>query len=639
MAWLRRPPVAVAGLVIALAVFTLVATLRSHGALQTLELAAYDRYLGWHPSAGHREEHIAVILIDDEDIRRLGHWPLTDATLGDVLERLLAFEPAILGVDLYRDLLVPPGSERFQQLLSNDERLIFAMKFGGSNAVRVAPPHALADSDRVGFVDLLVDPGGAVRRGLLYLDDGEVSETAMALQLALRYLAAHGVVANASAAHPDHLQLGHVVLRPLESNDGSYIDADAAGYQFLLDYHGGARPFDTYTLSEVLDGRVASGLLRDRVLLLGVSADSVKDFFLTPFSRSSDIAFGMPGVLVHAHATSQLLRAGLDGAQPMRFLREDAEYLAILVAALLGVATALHLRTLTGFSLAVALESTMLVGGTFAAFFSGWWLPVIPLALAGATGAALAAAYLSNHERAEKRYLMDIFSRQVSPDVAEQMWRQRDKFLSGGRLEPQLLTVSILFTDLRNFTPVAERLSPTDLMEWLNRYMGTMAGLVMQHGGVVDDFYGDAIKANFGVPIARTDPAQIDEDARRAVRCALDMGDALALMNAEWQAQGLPEIGMRVGIATGQVVAGCLGSTQRMKFTTMGDIVNTAARLETYGKDDPAVSSGDEICRVLIAEDTAKRLGDEHVAVEVGALKLKGKETRVPVFKVTRASI
>ena len=103
------------------------------------------------------------------------------------------------------------------------------------------------------------------------------------------------------------------------------------------------------------------------------------------------------------------------------------------------------------------------------------------------------------------------------------------------------------------------------------------------------------------------------------------MGAALEVMNREWEAAGLPRISMRVGISTGEVVAGCLGSTQRMKFTTLGDVVNTAARLETYGKDDPSITAEDSTCRVLISEETARRLGDAYVVEAVGSLKLKGK--------------
>jgi adenylate cyclase len=599
-----------------------------------MELAAYDLYLKLRPETDWREERVVAVLVNDEDIRKVGQWPLSDETLAAVLEALLEARPRAVGFDLYRDLPVPPGTERFEQSLTFAEHVFFVMKFGGRESARVPPPRVLAGSERVGFADLLIDPGGYVRRALLFLDDGETFGYSLALRLALPYLADHGVLPAAGEPDPAHLRLGPVTFRPLEEDDGSYVGADAGGYQFLLDYKGGAAPFRTFTLSDVLEGNIPAGALRDRLVLVGVSADSVKDFFLTPYSRRGKESVGMPGVLIHAHAVSQLLRAGLEGVRPMGFLPDWAEYVALLLWGLVGAITALLVRALLPFALIASVETLALLGGTHGAFLAGWWLPVVPLAMTGVGAAALTIAYLSGHERTERRYLMDIFSKQVSPDVAEEMWRERDRFLQGGRLEPRLLTATILFTDLHNFTPVAERLSPPELMEWLNRYMDTMASLVMSHGGVVDDYFGDAIKANFGVPLPRTEPGAIDEDARRAVRCALAMGAALERMNQEWEADGLPRVSMRVGISTGSVVAGCLGSAQRMKFTTLGDVVNTAARLETYGKDDPRVTAEDATCRVLISEETARRLGDAYAVEAVGSLKLKGKETLVTVYRV-----
>jgi adenylate cyclase len=630
--WIRHP--STIGVGIGLVVFLAVAGLRLFGGLQATELAAYDFFLKLRPDAGWMEDRVVVILIDDEDIRRVGQWPLSDEILARTLKTLFDANPRAIGVDLYRDLPVEPGTDQFERLLTSTDRLVFVKKFGGRDAARVSPPRVLAGTEQVGFADLLIDPGGYVRRGLLFLDDGEEVGYSFALRLALPYLSSHGVTPAAGKPDPSHLRLGQVTFRPLEANDGGYAGADSAGYQILLDYKGGANPFRTFTLSDVLEGRIPSGALRDRIVLLGVAADSVKDFFMTPYGRRDKDAAGMPGVLIHAHSVSQLLRAGLEGEQPMRFIPDWMEYLAMLLWGLAGAGTALLVRALVPFSFIAALETLFLLGGTYAAFLAGWWLPIVPLAIVGISAAGLSIAYLSSHERTERRYLMDIFARQVSPDVAEEMWRERDKFLQGGRLEPRLLTASILFTDLHNFTPVAERLAPPDLMEWLNRYMDKMAGLVMSHGGVVDDFFGDAIKANFGVPIPRTDEAAINADARQAVRCALAMGAALERMNEEWAAEGLPRISMRVGISTGPVVAGCLGSTQRMKFTTLGDVVNTAARLETYGKDDPNITSEANICRVLISEETARRLGEAYDVEAVGSLKLKGKETQVAVYRL-----
>ncbi|MBC7706985.1 MAG: adenylate/guanylate cyclase domain-containing protein, partial [Rhodoferax sp.] len=622
------------GIAIGLMAFLAVAGLRLVGGLQSLELAVHDLYINARPDADWREDRVAVVLIDDEDIRRLGQWPLTDETLAGVIESLVGAGPAAVGFDLYRDLPVAPGTQRFAQVLAANQQVFFVMKFGGQNAARVGPPPLLAGSERVGFADVIVDPGGFVRRGLLFLDDGKTVGYSFAMRLVLPYLAARGVTPAPGQPDPEHVRLGPVTIRPLEANDGPYVQSDAAGYQFLIDYKGGANPFRTFSLSDVLDRRIPAGALRDRIVVVGVSADSVKDFLLTPFNhRQTDMA-GTPGVLIHAQVVSQLLRAGLQGERPMQFLPTGLEYLGLLVWSLVAVATALRVRVLSIFWVLAGIETLALLGGSYVAFLAGWWLPVVPLALVGIACAGLSIAYLSSLERNERRYLMDIFSKQVSPDVAEEMWRSRDQFIKGGRLEPRLLTASILFTDLHNFTQVAERLSPPELMEWLNLYMDRMAGLVMQHGGVVDDYFGDAIKANFGVPIARVDGHAIDEDARHAVRCALAMGAALEIMNRDWEAAGLPRISMRVGIATGEVVAGCLGSTQRMKFTTLGDIVNTAARLETYGKDDPNVTAVDSISRVLISEETARRIGDAFITQAVGALKLKGKETAVTVYRV-----
>jgi adenylate cyclase len=217
------------------------------------------------------------------------------------------------------------------------------------------------------------------------------------------------------------------------------------------------------------------------------------------------------------------------------------------------------------------------------------------------------------------------------------MWKQRALFIKGGRLEPQTMTVTVLFSDLANFTPVAERLTPSQLMDWLNQYMETMAGLVIEHGGVVDDFYGDAIKANFGVPLPRTRPEQIREDALSAMRCALAMRRAMEKLNAAWSAEGAPRVKVRAGLATGSVVAGCLGSAQRMKYTTIGDVVNTAARLESYGKEIPE-RLVDPYCQIMVAASTVAQLDGEFQLEPVGTLQLKGKSQGVDVFALIGAA-
>jgi adenylate cyclase len=212
------------------------------------------------------------------------------------------------------------------------------------------------------------------------------------------------------------------------------------------------------------------------------------------------------------------------------------------------------------------------------------------------------------------------------------MWKQRASFLKGGRLAPQTMTVTVLFSDLMNFTPMAERLTPDQLMDWLNNYMDSMAGLVIAHGGVVDDYYGDAIKANFGVPFARASELEIAADARRAVRCALEMSATLARINAAYAARELPTVAMRIGINTGAVVAGSLGSADRLKYTVVGDAVVVAQRLESL--DGVAHDFDANPCRVLISGETARRLSDEFRLEPLGARALKGKDEPVGVYRL-----
>ena len=173
----------------------------------------------------------------------------------------------------------------------------------------------------------------------------------------------------------------------------------------------------------------------------------------------------------------------------------------------------------------------------------------------------------------------------MAPEVAEVLWQQREQFLDGGRPRSQKQIVTVMFTDLQGFTSVSEQLDPQVLMDWLNTYMDAIARTVMDHGGVVDDYFGDGVKVNFGVPVPRTSEEEIRQDALHAVRCALALEREMARINENMKARGLPNLRMRVGIYTGPVVAGTLGSAERMKYTTLGDTVNTAARLESYDKD------------------------------------------------------
>jgi adenylate cyclase len=156
-----------------------------------------------------------------------------------------------------------------------------------------------------------------------------------------------------------------------------------------------------------------------------------------------------------------------------------------------------------------------------------------------------------------------------------------------------------------------------------------MAQLVIAYGGIVDDYAGDGLKANFGVPLSRTTEAEIGRDAVNAVNCALAMEREIKRLNTLWQERKLPTANMRIGIFTGSVVAGSLGSTKRLKYTTLGDTVNIASRLESFSENLTGFDFTNRACRVLIGESTLRYLGNQFRTEKVGELSLKGKVSKI----------
>jgi len=239
-----------------------------------------------------------------------------------------------------------------------------------------------------------------------------------------------------------------------------------------------------------------------------------------------------------------------------------------------------------------------------------------------------------SREKGQKAVLMQLFSKHVSPQVAESLWEQREQFLEGGRPKSQSMVVTAMFTDLQGFSTISEKQTPEILMNWLNTYLDMMTTTVMEHGGVVDDFFGDGVKINFGVPIPRETEDAIRQDAVNAINCALAMEQRMIVLNEKMAEQGQQPLRMRIGIYTGPVVAGSLGSAERLKYTTIGDTVNTAARLESFDKDlvIPGVTASP--CRILIGEPTLRHVENKFDVEKVGELNLKGKAERIGAYCV-----
>lgn len=393
---------------------------------------------------------------------------------------------------------------------------------------------------------------------------------------------------------------------------------------FRIDWHGrpdgATTPFPIYPAETV--AVLPKSWLTGRMVLVGTALAGI-DQHRTPLSSAGA---STPGVEIEAHVLAQLLDGRISPRLP--FTGEAALTLLMAAASVALAMAGLPLWLLAAAGLLVPAGAW---AGSAALFSAGG--PLVPLvapSLAWAGGIAAMTVQMSLRERADRRVMMQLFANHVSQPVAEEIWRERATFMAGNRPRPQQLTATVLFSDIEGFTTICEALEPEPLIRWLEGYLDAMVRIVTANEGVVLRFVGDAILAVFGAPVARTTQAQIDADACRAVRCALQMGRELEALNRQWRAEGLPPVGIRVGLYTGPLVAGSLGGLRHSEYSLLGDTANTAARLEAYGKMVDARSS--RHARIIVGDPTWQAVRDRCEALPVGEVALKGKTRTVRIW-------
>ncbi|GJL56058.1 MAG: adenylate/guanylate cyclase domain-containing protein [Nitrospirales bacterium] len=602
--------------------------------LENLELRTYDWMVRLTTAPVSPDPRIVLVAITEDDLASLDEWPISDETLANVLNILTASGARVIGVDLYRDRDVPPGTNNLHAILSANPRIVTVMKFPDQNGRGVSGPPLLQGTDQIGFNDMLVDPGGIVRRGFLFLEDQQGVATSFSLLLALKYLEKDGIVPYSDPSQPELMRLGTTTIPRFQPSDGGYVRRDARGYQILLKYSGARDSFTRFSLTSLLSGDVPPEAMRDKVVVIGSAAESVRDDFYTPFSLGKDIEQQVPGMELHAHFVSQFLRMALGHEMPVRSLLEELEVGWIIVWGSLGAVLAWWLGSPWRVMLLVGGGVGGMIVVAYWLLLANWWIPLVPTVMAWVSAGGLVTAWVSQRNRQERAMLMQLFSQHVSHEVAETIWAGRDQFLHDGRIRPQHLTATVLFADLEGFTAVAEQLSPPDLMQWLNTYLLSMTNVISAHHGVIDDYFGDGVKANFGVPFARTHEHDIRQDAINAVQCGLALIQDIHRLNQVHARQGIPLGKVRIGVASGSVIAGSVGGRQRLKYTTVGNVVNLAARLEQLGKERSGGDTDQESGSLLITHETRSYLDGVWAIEELGPVELRGKQDSVMVYRV-----
>lgn len=405
-------------LFIAPAIAALVIGVRMTGLLQLLELSALDQFFLLRPDSPP-DDRIVIVGIDEQDLRYVGKWPIPDGVLAELLKKVRQQQPKAIGLDIYRDIPVQPGHEKLVEVFQTTPNLIGITKIVGEQVDQIPAPPALSDRNQFAANDLPYDVDGKVRRAFLYLSDrNDENVFSLGFQLALMYLKDLDIHPKMIDEKKFKIQLGQAVFTPFRRNDGGYAWAADEGYQILLNYRGYNEVFQTVSLRDVLHDKISPNLMRDRIVIIGSTAISVKDVLFTPYSTRlfDSLPHPMPGVEVHANITSQLVSAALEGRSLVKTWPEAIEWLWIFLWSIVGATVTCQWRSdgnlnkiLVGqTSIRIPITSLTLIVLCYIAFLFHWWIPLVTplLTLLGSTtfkiGYTLWENLLLSHKQLEE---------------------------------------------------------------------------------------------------------------------------------------------------------------------------------------------------------------------------------------------
>ena len=356
-----------------------VIALRLTGLLQPWELGALDEFFRLRPLEP-RDDRIVIVELSESDLQRI-KWPISDAMLTQLLQKIQLAQPRAIGLDLYRDLPSEEGQSELLKTFSKMPHLVGIEQLKDSESDGVAPPPELAKLDQVGFNNVVFDPDRKVRRSLLYwkkTSDGNVRKS-FSLKLALVYLKALGIQEQAAVQNPRYLQLDQAVFPQFQSNDGVYAQADDGAYQILANFRGPTHSFATISVTDILEGQVSAEQLHDRIVLIGSTATSLKDFTSTPYSSSWTTASEpMAGVELQANFISQIISTTLDGRTLLKVWVEPGEWVWIWAWAFAGTYLSWQLRSPRRSIIAIAVLGFGLSIVCYLSFLGGWVVPLVP---------------------------------------------------------------------------------------------------------------------------------------------------------------------------------------------------------------------------------------------------------------------
>jgi len=494
------------------------------------------------------------------------------------------------------------GKEDFAELVGRYKRDGLLFTANVANIPVLANPDN-SEKTTIGFFNEPSDADGVVRRSLLVLPFGrskEINDWQMYGSLEVQAIRLYlGIRSDQVAVQFD--QTG--VVR-IDFGSSLYLKTDSTG-RSQINYHGAKRTYPYHSLADVVQRKFQPGTFKDKIVLVGASATGIADLRTPPYGEND-----YPGVEIHANVIDNMLHQNflVRGAKQQLW---DA-ILILLFGIPLGIWMALVSPRWMWFGLGLLVP---LVAVDYMTFLRGWWLNFTVPALTLTSNVLLVSLYRSLFEEKEKRRVRTAFGQYLSPEVIRRL------LVNPQLVEPKKTDITVMFSDIRGFTTISEKLDAQELALFLNQYLSDMTGLVFEHHGTLDKYIGDAVMAFWGAPF--------EEPGHAAGGCntGLQMMDRVREMQKKWEAEGKPHLDIGIGLNTGVASVGNMGSVLRYGYTALGDTVNLSSRLEGLNKDYGT--------HILVNETTyAATKDDGFVFRELDLIRVKGKLQPVTIYEL-----
>ncbi|MFT9847145.1 CHASE2 domain-containing protein [Aneurinibacillus sp. REN35] len=574
-----------------IAVLTALAVLFMYrGTLDFIDFFFQDTFMQRESGTDNR---VVVIGIDDESIENIGKWPWDRRVHAQLIDTLTQGKPAVIAFDI----TFPVPSDDPEE----NKEMIDAVKRAGN--VVLARYGTFHSSAKQGSIEAV-----------------ELSEPFLELKEAATGLGHINTIPDEDQVVRKSLYTFHYKEKPIESfswiiykiferNQKHQVNAEDIPLdtfnRFHIPYAGGPGQFEVVPYSSVLNGEVPPDYFKDRIVLIGPYAVGLKDDYPTPLDHKTK----MYGVEIHANIIQVLLEKN--------FKQElDWKWNAVILVLATLFVYYLFRKVHPGISfiVLVAIISGLIFGSTYL-YGKGIIISIGYLISLLITSYIVVIGFNYMKELLERRRVTDIFGRYVAPQVVSQILENGEEGLRLGGTRREL---TVLFVDIRGFTPLSEQAEPEEIVEILNEYLDLTATCIFRYGGTLDKFIGDATMAIFNAPLL------LEDHQMRAVQAAWAMKEGAVALEKKLMERFGRSVTFGIGIHTGPAVFGNIGSKTRMDYTAIGDTVNTTARLESNAKPG----------QIIISEAVYESVKEQIMAAPLGEIKVKGKEQGIRIYEL-----